>query len=80
MTRGIVRKIDVLGRLTFPKEARKTLNINEGDELEIFVEDDGFSIKKYNPRCICCGQSENLISKNEKLLCKNCIRELAESL
>ena len=35
---GIVRKIDPLGRIVLPKELRKTLNINEKDSLEIFVD------------------------------------------
>ena len=32
-TTGIVRKIDELGRIVLPKELRKCLNINTGDDL-----------------------------------------------
>ena len=35
---GIVRKVDELGRIVIPKELRRTLNIEEGDPLEIFVD------------------------------------------
>ena len=35
---GIVRRVDVLGRIVIPKELRRMLKINEGDPMEIFVE------------------------------------------
>lgn len=35
---GIVRRIDDLGRVVIPKEIRRTLNIREGDPLEIFTD------------------------------------------
>ena len=35
---GIVRRIDGLGRVVLPKEIRKTLKLNSGDLLQIFVE------------------------------------------
>lgn len=35
---GIVRRIDDLGRIVIPKDIRKTLNIREGDPLEIFTD------------------------------------------
>ena len=46
---GIVRRIDVLGRVVIPKEIRKTLKINEGDPVEIYTEKDALVIKKYSP-------------------------------
>ena len=41
--RGIVRRIDELGRLVIPKELRKTLRIREGDPLEIYASKDDFN-------------------------------------
>ena len=35
---GIVRRIDVLGRVVIPKEIRKTLKMNEGDPVEVYTE------------------------------------------
>lgn len=47
---GIVRRIDDLGRVVIPKEVRRTMNIREGDPLEIFLDEDGAVVfKKYNP-------------------------------
>ena len=45
---GIVRRIDDLGRVVIPREIRKSMNIREGDPLEIYTDRDGCVIfKKY---------------------------------
>lgn len=44
---GIVRRIDDLGRVVFPKEIRRMMNIKEGDALEIFTEDKKVIFQKY---------------------------------
>lgn len=47
---GIVRRIDDLGRVIIPKEIRRTMQIREGDPLEIYTDRDGEIIfKKYSP-------------------------------
>ena len=38
---GIVRKVDELGRIVLPIELRRTLDIEEKDSLEIYV--DGYA-------------------------------------
>lgn len=45
---GVVRRIDDLGRIVIPKEIRRNFKINEGDSLEIFVENNGIVLKKYS--------------------------------
>lgn len=45
---GVVRKIDHLGRIVIPKEIRKNLKIRDGDDLEIYVEDDAILLKKFS--------------------------------
>ncbi|MBR5293789.1 MAG: AbrB/MazE/SpoVT family DNA-binding domain-containing protein, partial [Oscillospiraceae bacterium] len=37
---GIIRKVDELGRIVLPIELRRTLDIAERDELEIYMEGD----------------------------------------
>lgn len=45
---GIIRRIDDLGRVVIPKEIRKTMGIQEGDPLEIFMEgQDTVCFRKY---------------------------------
>lgn len=45
---GIIRRIDDLGRVVIPKEIRRTLHVQEGDPMEIFVQDGGVFFKKYD--------------------------------
>ena len=44
---GIVRRIDGLGRIVIPKEARNVLNIKDGDNLEMFFSEDGVFMRPY---------------------------------
>ena len=47
--KGIIRRIDDLGRIVIPKEIRRKFKINEGAPLEICIIDDGILLKPYNP-------------------------------
>lgn len=47
-TTGIVRKIDELGRIVLPKELRKSLNINSGDDFQITVNDKKIILEKFS--------------------------------
>ena len=73
---GIVRKIDDLGRIVLPIELRRTLNIAERDSIEIYVDEDQIILKKYQPTCVFCGNSENLSDFKDKIVCESCIKEL----
>ena len=44
---GIVRRVDDLGRVVIPKEIRRTMKINEGEPLEIFLQDGMICFQKY---------------------------------
>lgn len=46
---GMVRKVDELGRIVLPIELRRTLEINEKDPLEIFVDGKQIILQKYQP-------------------------------
>ncbi len=73
---GIVRKIDELGRIVLPIELRRTLEIDQKDSLEIYVDGDSIILKKYEPACIFCSNKENIFLYHEKNICLNCINEL----
>ena len=47
-TTGIIRRIDELGRIVIPKEIRKSLRIKNGDNLEILVDGENITLKKYS--------------------------------
>jgi transcriptional pleiotropic regulator of transition state genes len=73
---GVVRRIDELGRIVLPIEIRKNLNIGNRDTVEIFVEEDKIILKKYEPACIFCGNADNVVLFNGKLVCRDCIEKL----
>ncbi|MFP7487286.1 AbrB/MazE/SpoVT family DNA-binding domain-containing protein [Priestia filamentosa] len=58
---GIVRKVDELGRIVIPKELRRTLNLNDRDPVEIFVDNDQIVLRKYKAynACAITGEVSN---------------------
>lgn len=48
-TTGMTRRIDELGRIVIPKEIRRTLRLAVGEELEICVDNDVLTLKRYSP-------------------------------
>ena len=45
---GIVRRMDELGRIVIPKEIRRVMRLEEGEEMEIFPEGDQFVVRKHS--------------------------------
>ena len=74
---GITRQIDEVGRIVLPIELRRVLGIEKRDFVEIYTEGDAIILKKYQPSCIFCGSREGTTTFKGKILCKNCIDELA---
>lgn len=75
---GIVRKVDVLGRIVLPIELRKTLDIEKEDPIEIYVDGDYILLKKYEPACIFCGNAKDVKRIRDKNVCVDCLKELKE--
>ncbi len=73
---GFVIKIDQLGRIVIPKTLRKKYELEFGDSLELFNEDDGILIKKYHMSCDFCSSDDNLVLFKGKTICKDCLEEL----
>ena len=73
---GIVRRIDDLGRVVIPKEIRKVLDIQYGDPLEIYTDGESIVLKKYEPNCIFCGETSDVVVRKGKNICNDCLREL----
>ena len=48
MNSGMVRRIDELGRIVIPKEIRRTLKIRDGEDVEIFVDNDVVILRKFS--------------------------------
>lgn len=75
---GIVRRMDELGRVVIPMELRNQFKIVEKDPIEIFVDGSSIVLKKYEPNCIFCGSTKNLIEYNDKLVCNKCAEKISE--
>ena len=75
---GIVRKLDNLGRIVIPIEVRRTLNIEEKDGLEIYVDHDRIILRKYEPAYVCvfCGNGDEVINHKGKAVCHHCMESL----
>lgn len=73
---GIVRKVDELGRIVIPIELRRTLDIEQRDALEIYVDGASIVLKKYQPACIFCDDARDVINYKGKNICRNCIAVL----
>ena len=43
---GSIRKLDELGRIVIPKSVREKLNMEQGDNIEFFVEENKVMLKK----------------------------------
>ena len=59
---GIIRRVDELGRVVIP--------------IEIYVDDSSIILKKYEPNCVFCGNTNDLIEYKGKLVCEKCSKEL----
>ncbi len=78
---GIIRGLDNMGRVVIPKEIRKLLDMAEGEDcFEILMQDDSIVLKKHNPTCVLCGNTDDLVELNGKLVCKACIETLNKKM
>ena len=73
---GIIRRMDPLGRVVLPIELRRTMDIEEKDALEIYVDAGTIILKKYEPACIYCGEAKNTANYKGKNVCTKCLEDL----
>lgn len=70
---GIIRKVDELGRIVLPIELRRTLDIAEHDEMEIFIDGDQVILRKHEESCVFCSSSQGLVQYKGKYICNKCV-------
>jgi transcriptional pleiotropic regulator of transition state genes len=73
----IVRKIDDLGRIVVPAEARRLFNIHEGDELAITVENGGIVLRKLEATCTFCESMIDVREYRHRGVCADCRSNLS---
>lgn len=72
-----VRIISREGYLVIPAFTRRLLNIEKGDTLAFYVDENKIILKRYNPShggCGFCGNVEDLINIKNKQVCQNCLQ------
>lgn len=75
-TTGIRRKVDDLGRIVIPAGIRRSLDIGEGDSLDVAVDGDKVVLAKPIDRCIFCGGEDELGAFRAKMVCRPCLAGL----
>ena len=75
---GITRQIDELGRFVLPAEIRRALNINLKDYLEIHVENDAIVLRKFQPSCLFCENTQDNLLFEGKRICRACLEKLKD--
>lgn len=68
---GIVRPVDQFGRVVLPKELRKTMGIENGTLLEIFVDGSRIVLQKHQPDAYTVEELQEALS----LVCKETGRD-----
>lgn len=75
-TTGVTRPVDALGRVVLPIEIREALGIHPKDLVEINVLGDEIILRKNTRSCLFCGTSEDLLTYENRKICKKCIVNL----
>lgn len=76
---GITRPVDNLGRIVLPIELRRSLDIGEGDRLEIFVQGDNIVLGKTVQRCAVCGTTDGDMHRiGDCHICRDCAQRIVD--
>lgn len=80
MPRGVVRKLDKLHRVVPPREMLKSLGIEAGDPVDIYISGGRLIIDKLRLQCVMCGcNDESRLMEVEPhagcavLMCPSCV-------
>ena len=74
---GTIHKVDALGRVFIPSKQRRLLKISKSDEIAFYVVEDTIILKKCEPSCIFCGETQDIVKFKGKNICPGCIKELS---
>lgn len=78
---GIARRVDELGRIVFPIELRRALDIREGDRLEIYTSGSQIVLEKSTPRCAVCGRDNGEMHRLGNChICRTCAERIVEQI
>lgn len=73
------KRLSKSGSINIPVQLRREYGIRDGDAFEIDVSPDGtVLLKPYVPRCVFCGNTEDVTQMNGKGICVNCVVKAKE--
>ena len=76
---GIVRSIDLAGRIVLPIEIRKELDLmGEDSKVEIIAKGNEIILRKYADTCIFCHDTADLVDFNGQKICRKCIKDISQ--
>ena len=75
--KGIVRKVEDVGRVVLPKELRKSFNINDGTSVDIYPENGRIVLEVVKNSCLICNGADNLRDCKGNYICQNYIAEMS---
>lgn len=76
---GIVRSIDLAGRIVLPIEIRKELDLmGEDSKIEIIAKGNEIILKKYADTCIFCRDTSDLVDFNGQKICRKCVKDISD--
>jgi AbrB family transcriptional regulator, transcriptional pleiotropic regulator of transition state genes len=77
---GIRRKVDDLGRVVIPAGIRRTLNMREGDTVEVTVDGERVVLSKPRDACVFCGREDDTLQRfRGRLVCRECLGGLGDA-
>ena len=78
-TVGIVRSVDMAGRIVLPIEIRKELDLmGEDSRVEIIAKGNEIVMRKYAPSCIFCHSEEELVEYSGTKICRDCAEKIGK--
>ena len=66
-----------MGRIVIPKPIRERFGFENNTSRDVFADENGIFIRKYQPECLVCGSNEDIQIKNGKKFCKKCFEKLS---
>lgn len=71
-----VKRVSSHGSINIPVHMRRELNLQPKDAMDVEISADGnIVIKQHNPRCVFCGNTEELAVVAGRKICKGCCRK-----
>lgn len=73
---GIIKCIDILGRIKIPIELCELFDIKSDDDIIFSQKGKELVLHKNYSTCIFCNSTENILDFENKKICQRCINEI----